>query len=276
MKLLKTAVVSTLLVAGLSLPAQARYSAWENIKAPVAGKTQSVGAYANGCIIGAKPLALRGEGYQVIRSYKNRYYGHPKLLSFLTRLGKNAKAAGLPTMLVADMGMPAGGRFSSGHQSHQTGLDTDVWLRFGPLSDKEAQSPIAKVMVTGSDVTVNSNWTNKQATLIKLAASDAEVARIFVNPAIKVKLCQTAKGDRSWLRKVRPWFGHTAHMHVRLTCPADSPNCESQAPIPVGDGCGAELYSWFEPKTSSGSKKVKALPVPPSQCRMILSSKGLK
>jgi len=28
---------------------------------------------------------------------------------------------------------------------------------------------------------------------------------------------------------------------------ADAPYCENQAPVPAGDGCGDELYSWFEP-----------------------------
>ncbi len=195
MKLLKLLLVSTPLL----LTVSANASSWESIKFPVAGKMQSVGSYANG---------------------KNRFYGHSKLVSFIQRLGKNAQNSGLPTLLIGDMGMPAGGRFSSGHASHQTGLDSDIWLRFGPLSDKQAEKPTATVMVSGDYV--NSNWTSHQADLIRLAATDPNVARIFVNPAIKVKLCQTAKGDRSWLRKVRPWFGHTAHMHVRLNCPKDS------------------------------------------------------
>ncbi|HDL3484536.1 TPA: penicillin-insensitive murein endopeptidase, partial [Mannheimia haemolytica] len=119
MKLLKTLLVSSLAFTATALNA----TQWEKIKTPVQGKAQSIGGYSNGCIIGAQPLALKGEGYQVIRSARNRYYGHPQLLDYLTYLGKKTKAAGVPTILIGDMGMPAGGRFASGHASHQTGLD---------------------------------------------------------------------------------------------------------------------------------------------------------
>ena len=40
------------------------------------------------------------------------------------------------------------------------------------------------------------------------AASYPEVERILVNPGIKKKLCDTVTGDRSWLRKIRPFWGH--------------------------------------------------------------------
>jgi penicillin-insensitive murein endopeptidase len=77
------------------------------------------------------------------------------------------------------------------------------------------------------------------------------VDRIFINPAIKKAMCESvpANGDRSWLRKLRPWWGHDEHFHVRLACPADSPDCFVQAPMPDGDGCGAELESWLDRPT---------------------------
>lgn len=255
----------------------ANASQWEQIRTPVLGKAQSIGGYSNGCIIGAEPLALKGEGYQVIRYQRNRYYGHPQLLSYLQNLGKRAKQAGLPPILIGDMGMPAGGRFSSGHASHQTGLDADIWLRFGPMDDQTAAKPdgLGLLVVNRGEQTVNRNWQPQHATLIKLAAQDPLVDRIFVNPAIKVKLCQTAGQDRGWLRKIRPWHAHDSHFHVRLTCPKDAPNCENQAPVPQGDGCGDELYSWFKPAEPSSTPKNKTLPQPPVQCQMILSSQGL-
>ncbi len=75
--------------------------------------------------------------------------------------------------------------------------------------------------------------------MIKLAAEDNDVTRIFVNRAIKQQLCLDAGTDRDWLRKVRPWFQHRAHMHVRLRCPANSLECEDQPLPPPGDGCGS-------------------------------------
>lgn len=250
---------------------------WEKIKTPVQGQVQSIGSYSNGCIIGAQALALKGEGYQVIRSARNRYYGHPQLLSYLKSLSLRAKQAGLNPILIGDMGMPAGGRFSSGHASHQTGLDADIWLRFGPMDDKTAAKPdgLGLLVVDKGAQTVNANWQPQHATLIKLAAQDPQVDRIFVNPAIKVKLCQTAGKDREWLRKIRPWYNHDSHFHVRLTCPKDAPSCENQAPVPAGDGCGEELYSWFKPADPKAVPKSKSLPQPPIQCQMLLSAQGL-
>lgn len=277
MKLLKLSLLAGL--AAFALSSQA--TVWEQIRTPVKpldGKVQSIGGYSNGCIIGAQPLALKGEGYQVIRHARNRYYGHPELVDFLQQLGKKAKKAGLPPILIGDMGMPAGGRFSSGHASHQTGLDADIWLRFGPMDDKTAAKPdgLGLLVVNKGATNVNANWQPQHATLIKLAAMDPRVNRIFVNPAIKVKLCQTAGQDRQWLRKIRPWYAHDSHFHVRLSCPKDARYCENQAAIPAGDGCGDELYSWFEPKpASTNTSRPKVLPTPPVQCQMVLEQQGL-
>lgn len=271
-------LLNSLLVSSLTLFSIVHATPWEKIKAPILGKAQPIGGYSNGCIIGAQALNLKGEGYQVIRSVRNRYYGHPQLLDYLINLGKSAKVAGIPTILIGDMGMPAGGRFSSGHASHQTGLDADIWLRFGPMDEATARNPtgLATIMVNHDTQRVDDNlWSSHHTQLIKLAAIDARVERIFVNPAIKVKLCQTAGTDRDWLRKIRPWYGHDSHFHVRLTCPADATNCENQTPIPAGDGCGSELYSWFEPKSNTGIPKSKVLPTLPVQCQMILSEQGL-
>ncbi|QPB43213.1 penicillin-insensitive murein endopeptidase [Rodentibacter haemolyticus] len=274
--LLKTAVIFTAL---FSLNLQALPKDWQQIKRPIPsgdGKANPIGSYSNGCIIGAQALPAKGEGYQVIRMNRNRYYGHPDMIQYLKRLGERAKAAGLPTMLVGDIAMPGGGRFLTGHASHQMGLDADIWLRMGAMSDKDALNSDGKglLVVNRQAQRVDERvWNNHHATLIKLAAADPNVTRIFVNPAIKLKLCQTASNDRGWLHKIRPWFGHDSHFHVRLKCPADAAYCEDQAPIPAGDGCGNELYSWFEPKKpSTETSKPKVIPPEPFLCQQVLNS----
>ena len=252
---------------------------WQQIKRPIPsenGTAQPIGTYTNGCIIGAQPLPYKGEGYQVIRMNKNRFYGHPDMIAYLQRLGQRVKNAGLPTMLVGDIAMPGGGRFLTGHASHQMGLDADIWLRMGAMSDSDAQNSDGKglLVVDRKEQRVDENvWNDNHAQLIKLAAQDAKVTRIFVNPAIKVKLCQTAGNDRSWLHKVRPWFGHDSHFHVRLECPKGASYCENQAPVPAGDGCGEELYSWFKPAPpSSTPAKPTVKPPEPFLCQQVLSS----
>lgn len=122
----------------------------------------------------------------------------------------------------------------TGHASHQMGLDADIWLRMGSMSDTDALNSDGKgllVVNRKAQRVDESVWTANHAKLIKLAAEDPKVTRIFVNPAIKLKLCETAGSDRAWLHKIRPWFGHDSHFHVRLTCPQGAQHCENQAPV---------------------------------------------
>ena len=72
-----------------------------------------------------------------------------------------------------------------------------------------------------------------------------EVARVFVNPAIKKWLCDNTKGDRGFLSKITPIMGHDAHFHVRLVCPANNPGCENQV-FKSDEGCGKGLDKWIE------------------------------
>jgi penicillin-insensitive murein endopeptidase len=92
-------------------------------------------------------------------------------------------------------------------------------------------------------------WTHTHNELIRTAAYDPAVTRIFVNAAIKKALCREAGADRDWLSKVRPWYGHAEHFHVRLACPADSAECKPQPQPDPSDGCGHELDFWFMEST---------------------------
>ncbi|HEX4503929.1 MAG TPA: penicillin-insensitive murein endopeptidase [Scandinavium sp.] len=247
---------------------------WQKITQPIPGTAQSIGAFANGCIVGSEGLPLRSDNYQVMRTDQRRYFGHPDLILFIQRLSNQVHNLGLGTMLIGDMGMPAGGRFNGGHASHQSGLDVDVFLQLPQIRWTSAQllkpQALDLVAADGKHV-VPSLWSPQISALIKLAAKDNDVTRIFVNPAIKQQLCLDAGTDRDWLRKVRPWFQHRAHMHVRLRCPAGSLECEDQAAPPAGDGCGAELQSWFEPPKPGSSKPVKKTPPPlPPSCQALL------
>ncbi|MGU3414031.1 penicillin-insensitive murein endopeptidase [Enterobacteriaceae bacterium C34A] len=247
---------------------------WQKIKEPIPGTAQSIGAFANGCIVGANPLPLQSDNYQVMRTDQRRYFGHPDLIQFIQRLSRQVHNAGMGTLLIGDMGMPAGGRFNGGHASHQSGLDVDIFLQLPQTRWSSAQllkpQALDLVAADGKHV-VPSLWSPQISNLIKLAAKDDDVTRIFVNPAIKQQLCLDAGTDRDWLRKVRPWFQHRAHMHVRLRCPAGSLECQDQAAPPAGDGCGAELQSWFEPPKPGSTKPEKKTPPPlPPSCQALL------
>ena len=248
---------------------------WQSIQHPVSGAPQSIGSFANGCIIGAQPLPLDAADYQVMRQDQRRYFGHPELIHFIQRFSARVAEEHDGEVLIGDMGMAAGGRFSSGHASHQTGLDVDIWLQLPSRRWTARQllnpQPLDLVSADGKHI-VARHWSPGVMQMIKLAAEDPEVTRIFVNPAIKQQLCLQAGSDRSWLQKVRPWFAHRAHMHVRLRCPAGSTQCQDQPAPPPGDGCGAELASWFQPAKPSASTPVRKTPPLPPACQALLDN----
>jgi len=202
--------------------------------------TEAVGGYGNGCLVGGVEVASAGVGFETIRRHRRRYFAHPSLRAFIEGFGRRLTENALPAVLVGDTAQAGGGRMPSGHRSHQTGLDADFWFtrpttrgadrHFGRLVDRDSETIDAEV------------WSDDHPRLIRLAAEDASVARIFVHWVIKRELCRTATGDREWLRKVRPWWGHDRHFHVRLRCPPGSPDCRNQ-PEPTADECGRE--GWF-------------------------------
>ncbi len=256
---------------------------WAKITAPAGDAPSPVGEYGNGCIFGAVSADLNHPYYQVIRQQNRRYYGHPELVDFIGGLAGRAHEAGLPILLIGDMAMPRGGRFVSGHASHQTGLDADVWFRMvkKKLSDKELRKPWALTIVRDNLRDVNGYYGKDIYKLVKLAAEDDRVERIFVNAAIKNRLCEdTPEAERGWLGKVRPWWGHTAHMHVRLACPEGAADCVKQAPPPKGTGCGLEVKSWLgdllRPKKKEKTPAKPPRPVkkvPPALCTELIRMK---
>ncbi len=204
------------------------------ITEPLAGAPRSIGGYADGCLAGAIALPITGPGWQVMRLSRNRNWGNPALIEFLERLGNNAKKVGWNGLLVGDMAQPRGGPMITGHASHQIGLDADIW--FTPMPDhvqtrEERELNGATDMVAANRLDVDPKvWTRERMELIKTASEDPAVTRIFVNAAIKKAMCREAGSDRNWLAKVRPWWGHAEHFHIRIACPADSPQCKGATP----------------------------------------------
>ena len=218
---------------------------------PLPGPARAIGSYAKGCMTGAVALPITGPTWQVMRLSRNRNWGNPELISFIERLGDNAKKVGWNGLLIGDMAQPRGGPMITGHASHQIGLDVDIW--FTPMPDhvlsreeREMDGAVNMVAPDGLDVD-HKVWTPERTALVKAAAEDPQVVRIFVNAAIKKEMCSEAGKDRAWLSKVRPWWGHAEHFHVRLLCPPDSAECKNQPPVPAGDGCGHALDYWFKP-----------------------------
>mgnify|MGYP006291536981 CR=1 FL=1 len=217
---------------------------------PSAGPAAAIGGYARGCLAGALALPIDGAGYQAMRLSRHRRFAHPALVDFVERLASGLRAEGHPGLLVGDLAQPRGGPMTSGHRSHQSGLDADIWYLPAPrepLGRAARETMSAVPLVTPGTLALEAERfaAFETARVLRRAAEDAAVARIFVHPVVKRALCRRADGERSWLRKIRPWWGHDHHFHVRLGCPAGDAGCVEQAPPPPGDGCDASLAWWF-------------------------------
>jgi penicillin-insensitive murein endopeptidase len=254
---------------------------WSLYQSPTSGPVQAIGAPANGCLAGAAKLPLDGPGYEVIRLSRRRYFGHGDTVDFVEGLGRVAQLAGLPLFYVGDMAQPRGGPLPFGHASHQTGLDVDIWFTLDTkpgLTESQREEPELPSMVLTNAAVDPAHFSRGQVTLLRLAAADPRVDRIFVNPVIKRALCRGFGGGTDsgteWLRRLRPWWGHDDHFHVRLRCPESSAACEPQAAIPAGDGCDAALEDWSHHLTPP---KPTGPPAPPRKlpaaCQSLLTQR---
>jgi penicillin-insensitive murein DD-endopeptidase len=259
---------------------------------PSAGPARVVGSYVKGCIGGAAEMPLNGDNWQVMRLSRNRNWGHPDMIALIKRLAAKAhKDAGWPGILVGDIGQPRGGPALSGHASHQIGLDADIWLTPMPdhrLSREEREEMSAVMMVREDRLDIDPRvFTSGHVLVLRDAAQEPAVQRIFVNPAIKKALCREAKGDRSWLSKIRPWWGHDYHFHIRMRCPDGDKECKGQADQGGDDGCKpAEMAYWFKdsiihpkpeppkppPKLTDGIKLAQM----PAACKAVLNAADSK
>jgi penicillin-insensitive murein endopeptidase len=295
--LIRAFVLSVLLAA----PAQAEKLAnklFGAMDVPSAQDAMPIGSYAKGCAAGLVELPETGPTWQAMRLSRNRNYGQPTMIQFLMDLSQTARDIGYGKGLyIGDISQPRGGPMTSGHASHQIGLDADIWMlppRSLALSEEDREN-LSSIPVRSADQrSVTENWTNVHRELLKQAASDPRVDRIFVAAAVKIEICKTAKArDKKWLQKIRPVAGHDTHFHVRLKCPKGARLCETQTPTVAelsnnGDGCDDTLMWWVTdflvPPKKTG-KKPKEDDAPrkrgpreftmadlPKQCQAVLTS----
>src|SRR5437660_10106293 len=252
--------------------------------APANLQTRTIGFYSKGCLAGAVALPINGTTWQVMRLSRNRNWGHPNLVQFLERLAEQAPKTGWHGLLVGDMSQPRGGPMLTGHASHQVGLDADIWLTPAPdrqLSRGEREEMSATMMVREDRLDIDPKvFTPGHLVVIRAAAQEPTVQRIFVNAAIKKALCREAKGDRSWLHKIRPMYGHDYHFHIRIKCPPGSGECESQPDPGADEGCKpGDLAFWFKdsiihpkrPKEPPKPKPPMTMAQLPPACRQVLN-----
>jgi penicillin-insensitive murein endopeptidase len=261
------------------LPKDAARRNFGAVAAAAGGAPRVIGEYWKGCYAGGVQLPPTGEHWQAMRLYRNRNWGTPRLVEFVKAFARKAALrTGWPGILVGDMSQPRGGPMLTGHSSHQLGIEADIWLRPMPArpvsrDENETLRSTDLVRADGRDVDPKI-YTREHLEVLKAAAMEPEVARIFVNAAIKKALCRDAGQDRAWLRKIRPAAGHTYHFHIRLACPKDQPACIDQPPPDDSDGCGKEVESWL-PKTPPspkppGTGRAITMASMPEECRRIV------
>jgi penicillin-insensitive murein endopeptidase len=278
-RILTIALIALLLPTSLAVAQPAR-DYFGAVHQPSTGPEAVIGSYAKGCIGGAVQLPADGFGWQAMRLSRDRRWGSAELVKYIEALAQSVTQDGIPGILVGDMGQARGGPMASGHASHQIGLDVDIWLQPMPnqvLSANDRENISAQsVLKAGTREVDPALFGEAQRLLIYRAAQLPGVARIFVAPGIKRALCAINWRDRSFLTKLRPWYGHDDHIHVRLACPNGAQSCVDQAPAPAGDGCGADLDYWFteEPYKPSTSPQAGPLTLAdlPNACTAVLQA----
>lgn len=258
-------------------------------------KPHSFGSYARGCLAGGQELAENGPTWQAMRLSRGRNWGHPDMIEYLKRTSRKvAKETSWKGLYIGDISQPRGGPMISGHASHQLGLDADIWmlpaknLRLS-RADRENLSSVS--IRSKNQKGLSSAWTREHMKVMKIAASDPMVDRIFVTAPAKIYMCNNARGDKSWLQKIRPFWGHHYHFHVRLKCPKGSSGCKTQKPTVSalskgGTGCDSTLNWWVtdalkpaKPDPNKPKPKPRKHPRQfvmadlPNQCTKVLKSR---
>nr|WP_244506357.1 penicillin-insensitive murein endopeptidase [Pararhizobium polonicum] len=256
------------------------------VQLPTNSAPNPIGFYAKGCMAGAVAIPTDGPTWQAMRLSRNRRWGNPAMIQLLETFSQDAAKLGWGSgILIGDISQPRGGPMITGHASHQIGLDADVWFTPKPAQPLSVQAredlPFTSMLDKSKFLTVNATrWTPTHARLVMQAASYPQVERVFVNPAIKKKLCETWTGDRALLGKVRPVYGHDEHFHIRMHCPPGTPSCKAQAPVTAGDGCDKSLAWWFtkepwaKPKPDDKPVKPKFVTLAdlPKACTAVLAA----
>jgi len=259
----------------LPLPAAAQNLANQMFGAhamPSLAQPQAYGSYARGCADGLVALPDTGPTWQAMRLSRNRNWGHPEMIAYVQDLSRAAVQIGWQGLYVGDISQPRGGPMTSGHASHQMGLDADIWMlppsRLN-LTRAERENLSSISVRTEDQRNVNSNWTPQHHAILRAAASDPRVDRIFVSAAVKIEMCRTATpADTPWLQRIRPAVGHNYHFHVRMRCPAGSRHCETQSPTVAelsngGNGCDDTLRWWVTDFLSPPPRTERTEPAPP-------------
>lgn len=278
------ALVSAALLAAPAGAVETARQLFSRLETPTPPPTYSIGTAGRGCLAGAVQLPESGPTWQAMRLSRNHEWGHPAMIEFIEELSRfAARQPGWPGIYVGDISQPRGGPIS-GHASHQIGLDADIWYLRPTrldLSVRERERISANNVRASDQRHVNANWTPQNAAILEAVARDPRVNRIFVTAPVKLQMCADAgPRDRAWLGKIRPWWGHDDHFHVRLNCPRGAAGCVPVDPVPPGDGCKDAVWWVTDALLPPDPNAPKVKPTPPlmlsdlpAQCTQVLNAR---
>ncbi len=178
-------------------------------------------------------LPINGKTWQVMRLSRNRNWGHPELVAFLEQLRRKAPKLGWRGLLVGDI-VAAARRTDADRARQPSGRP-----RRRHLADADAG---ARTHAAGARGDVGDHGGRARPQGRRPRSLDARACRDHQGgrrgPEGRAHLRQrrrsrrrsaaTTGTDRGWLNKVRPIWGHDYHFHIRIGCPADSPDCKPQ------------------------------------------------
>ena len=139
----------------------------------------------------------------------------------------------------------------TGHASHQVGLDADIWLT--PMPDARADARRSarrcrRPMWCAPTGTTSIRRSGRPAHVAIIKAAARETRRSSASSSMRrsrrrsaATPAATAPGSQGAARCGGTTITSTSAWAVR----AASRDCEPQAPVPPGDGCGKELDWWF-------------------------------
>ncbi len=238
-------------------------NSWARIEKPLPGVSQSIGRPNGGCLIGAQELDLSGNTWELMRPQKRRNFAHPELIEILKQLGAHIQSKSVTKtekLLIGDLSQAAGGPLPFGDSSHQTGLDAEIWWmrlsHFPYVLDKENREKLeAKSILHADGLSLNSYWDVLTQEMLLWLASRGEVQAVYVNAAIKKKLCLEMSFHPGH-NKIFADFGHEKSFRLRLLCPENSKYCTNLWEDASANSCNDDdLEQWFRPEILALNKK---------------------
>jgi penicillin-insensitive murein DD-endopeptidase len=167
-----------------------------------------------------------------MRLSRNRNWGHPETIAFIERLSREAaRQPGWNGLYIGDISQPRGGPMLTGHASHQIGLDADIWMLPATnlrLSRAERES-ISSISLRGPRAPMST--ATGPARITRSSRRRGQRPRRGAHLRLSRRQgadVQRRAGNRAYLRKIRPWWGHHYHFHVRLACPRGARGCVDQ------------------------------------------------